>query len=315
MKIKVGSIKNISRFISKNVWGEGVSAVGDISYRAYNILDPELDNMDCYFQFNVLNPYRKNRKDKEDAYQYIKKSNKPFVVWEEGPFRQYSQYKRVGWWHYQNSKANFNNAEGNKSRWNLIMKETGMQIKKIKSNKRNNILLMGQMNLDSALLPLYESGVKSFYEWVMETVSNIRKYSNRNIVIRPHPFDLLWYQENEIYFTSKFQGVTISKNFSQNQSKISSGGKGLMTDLEEAYCVVTFNSNSGVESILNGIPTFALHETSPVFDVSMHDISKIENLVNDVDIETWGSKIALSVWNSEEIKRGETWAHLKPVYF
>jgi hypothetical protein len=89
----------------------------------------------------------------------------------------------------------------------------------------------------------------------------------------------------------------------------------LYADLEKAYCVITFNSNSAVESLCEGIPIFALDAGSAAYDVAHHNLSQIENLNYNIDITNWCNKISYTVWSTEEVARGETWSHLKPVYF
>ena len=52
-----------------------------------------------------------------------------------------------------------------------------------------------------------------------------------------------------------------------------------------------------------------------VWPIAHKDFSQIEALNYNIDLQDWQNKIAYTMWNREEVKGGETWAHLKPVYF
>ena len=89
----------------------------------------------------------------------------------------------------------------------------------------------------------------------------------------------------------------------------------LENDLKRAYCVVTYNSLSAVEAVVRGIPVIATNNMSMVWPIAHKDFSQIEALNYNIDLQDWQNKIAYTMWNREEVKGGETWAHLKPVYF
>lgn len=313
MIVKIASVRGIDKFAKKSQWATGFSVCNDNFTRLKSTNDIT-NEIDCFVQFNIYNPYRQLKQEKIDAYKKIIETKKPFIVWEEGCFRKYTQYKRVGWNHYQNSLAEFNLSNIDDSRWNKFVKNTELVIKDWKS-PGDNILIMGQLEYDSALIPMYDKNIKSFYDWLILTITDIRKFTDRPIVFRPHPFDYDRYIKLETHLKSLFQNVEVSRNFSKSNSTISSGGLGLEKDLSSAYCVVTFNSNSGIESICNGIPTFALDQTSPIYQISQTDLSQINSLNYNIDITRWCNEIAFTLWESEEIKKGETWGHLKPVFF
>ena len=52
-----------------------------------------------------------------------------------------------------------------------------------------------------------------------------------------------------------------------------------------------------------------------VYPLNQGNLSSIENLNYNIPINDWQNKIAYTFWNTEELESGETWAHLKPVYF
>jgi hypothetical protein len=311
MKVRMGSIRPIARLIGKRVWDEGVWALGDDYYRFSNVTESALDDMDCYFQFNMFNPYRENKIERIAAYRYIMASQKPFLVWEEGNFRQYPQYKKIGWWSYQRS-GRFNNGIVDTDRWQRIVSNTSIDIKPWAS-PGDEIVIMGQLNFDSALMSLYDAGYYTFSEWVEHTIAEIRKYTDRRVCIRPHPLDKKSYARSETRLNKQYKNVYVSKNFAGKTAV--SGGAGLAEDLAKSWAVVTYTSNSAVEAVCAGVPVFAQHPDSVVWDIAHHNIADIENLNYNIEVYSWCHQVAYTMWTSEEIRKGETWAHLKPVYF
>jgi len=304
MKVLMGGIPPASR-TDKN-WISGMVHLGDI-YQDFNLEDvTKLKEVDCFFQFNINNPIRDFKPHKRAAYEYILHSKKPFLVLEEGGFRQYCEYKRYGWLSYQNGIGIFNNENVDDSRWKKFLSSTGLKIKDWNS-PGDTIVVMGQVHIDSAVVSLYERGYPHFYAWVEETIGTIRKHTDRNIFIRPHPGDHMfdWLKENVNRLNQQYKNISVS------DSKIRS----IYDDLKNAHCVVTYNSNSSVEALCEGIPIFSLDKGSTTYEISHTDLSQIENLNYNIDISKWCHKVAYTMWTDSEVANGETWAHLKPVYF
>ena len=178
---------------------------------------------------------------------------------------------------------------------------------------------MGQKEGDSSLERIYEEGYISYYDWMLDQIRVIREYSDRDIVIRPHPRNL----ERGLRYTRKAlckmqlegidtSNITVSENLTSGGNQ---GGEGLAADLADAYCVVTYNSLSGIEAVEEGIPVFALDGGSMVHPIAHHDLSEIEDLRYDIDLSEWQNRIAYTMWNKEDVETGKCWAHLKPAYF
>jgi hypothetical protein len=78
--------------------------------------------------------------------------------------------------------------------------------------------------------------------------------------------------------------------------------------LEAAGLVVTFNSNSGVDAVLAGVPTYAEDPGSMVWDVSSRNFSQITP-----DRAIWSQRMSFTQWLPEEIESGDAWEALKTV--
>jgi len=115
--------------------------------------------------------------------------------------------------------------------------------------------------------------------WTKNIIDEIRKYTDRNIVLRQHP-----------RFKFAFGGVAIddSKPFQQ--------------ELLDAYCVINHNSNPGIESIIAGVPAI-VDRSSLAAPVASTDISLIENLPMP-DREQWLNDLCWCEWTEDEMREG-----------
>jgi len=296
----VKAVKHITR---------GIRSHGDDYALADSVDDPVAQEADAFLQTNLLKP-KFATVNRNGPYEYILNSGKPFLVQESPNFRKYAgTYQRLGWYSYKWTDGVFGNQNSPPDRWQKFERTTGLRIKDWRS-PGDKIILMGQKEGDSSIVEIYNQGFKSFTEWMQHTVNEIRKYTDREIIIRPHPRNL----NGGIKGAQGIQGknIRLSDNLTSGGSQ---GGEGLEADLKQAYCVITYNSLSGVESVCNGIPTFALNNGSMVWPVTHHDLSQIEHLKYDIDTTQWKYDIAYTQWTSDEQIRGEAWAHLKPLIF
>jgi capsule polysaccharide modification protein KpsS len=312
MSVRIASIRGCDKLAKKDFWSIGFRSQGDTFTRHLD-LNFDVEEVDCFFQFNILNPYRLEGGFRNPSFEKILSSKKPYMVWEEGSFRQYPMYKKIGWYHYNNTGI-FNNVDVDNSRWEKIKKENNITIKDWKIDGEY-ILIMGQVENDSAIISLYNNGYSSFIAWIDDTITELRKHTDRPIVIRPHPRDLNNYKINCNKIISNSKNVSISENFSSGDDTRVYGGSGLFEDLKNAYAVITYNSNSIVEAICEGIPVFALDQGSVAYNIAHQDLSIIETFDQNIDIQNWCSSVAYTMWKSNETAKGETWAHLKPVFF
>jgi len=280
-------------------------------YIATKYVEDKEYNTNCFVQFNIYNPYLKyNRQEKADAYKHVLNTQLPFLVCEEGAMRQLPNYRRWGWTSYKNGIGEFNNNHVDNSRWLKIKKENNLNFINWNS-PGDNILIMGQLEGDSALIEMYNAGYKSFDNYIIDQIKEIRKYTDRNIVIRPHPLGTTKLYKEEKLINDIYKNVSISKNF--NSTTTLNGGTGLQEDFKNAYCVVTFSSNSCVEAIEKGIPIFTLSSTSSAYDIGHKCLSKIEQLDYNIDISTWCNMISYTIWNNEEVANGDMWQHLRTI--
>lgn len=322
MKLNVVGLKPIIKY-KTDEWRQGIRCSED-SYDIFNLGNREdlFDNADCFLQFNIYNPYRTVKPSQHLAFKKILNTKKPFLVVEEGPFRQLKNYRRAGWYNYKNGLGLFYNNINDLSveRWRNFLKKNNLKIKNWNS-PGDNILIMGQVDYDSALIELYDTGYQSFTQYIEDVVTEIRNYTDRPIVYRPHPktHSIHVYNREVIDSINNLnlihKNVTITNNLSDQGPNAIQGGNSLFEDLKDAYCVVTYNSNSAVEALCEGVPIFTLHPTSCAYEVGHHDLSQIGSIDYYKNIDEWGKKIVYTIWNNTEIEEGIAWNYLKNLVF
>lgn len=74
-------------------------------------------------------------------------------------------------------------------------------------------------------------------------------------------------------------------------------------DLDGARCAVTWNSNSGVVSILMGVPAIAMDAGSMAWDVAGHELKQPPM----PDRTAWAHAMAWKQWSLDEMKSGYCW--------
>lgn len=88
-------------------------------------------------------------------------------------------------------------------------------------------------------------------------------------------------------------------------------GGTLADALSSAALVVTFNSNTGVESVLAGVPTVAMDRGSMAWPVTTHflDAEPVRPARS-----SWLAQLAWMQWTLDEMASGECWAHVGKVH-
>jgi len=177
-------------------------------------------------------------------------------------------------------------------RWQQISRHTGIKLEDYKTVGLN-IILCCQRNGG------WSMGTQSVTDWIVKTVTEIRKYSSRRIIIRPHPGDK---RAREYISNSR---ITTLAN-----CKVSIGTT-LDVDLQKAWAVVNHNSSSIVGPLIQGYYGFV---TDPVNsqckEVAETDFSKIES-PGRFDRQSWLERVSMFHWNFEELSSGKCWQHMR----
>ena len=140
-------------------------------------------------------------------------------------------------------------------------------------------LLLGQVPSDTAC-----RGIK--LEAWLSTVAQRLRLMGRQVLFRPHPKAPI----------VRVNGAAVFP------------GRSLAADLAVAEFAVTFNSNSGVDAVLAGVPTVSHDMGSMAWAVTSHSVE--ERLVMP-DRLAWAHRMAWRQWLPAEIAAGAAWPHVK----
>lgn len=181
------------------------------------------------------------------------------------------------------------------SRWDTMKKDIGYDLKPWRMNGNHVVILMQK---DSG----WTMENRGSIEWCSETIDEIRKHTNRQIVIRTHPSDTK--------IKEKYELLSKSKNVMLSQSS------DIREDLDNAWCAISYNSSPGAVSAMEGIPVFIMdkdYRKSPAFLVGNTDITKIEDPIMP-DRTEWIQRIAMSHFSVDDIKSGLLWKEVSQYF-
>ena len=117
----------------------------------------------------------------------------------------------------------------------------------------------------------------SLADWIAQTVVTIKQHTDREIVIR---------ERNP-----------------NRQARVASDLQSALTDV---HAVVTFNSIAATESVLSGVPAFALAPSNAAIPVANTDLSKINNpwWPHLDQIHDWACHLAYGQFHNFELQNG-----------
>ena len=143
-----------------------------------------------------------------------------------------------------------------------------------KKSKRTDILICPP---SKKVMVFYNQDLDT---WMKQTVAEIKKYTDRNIVMRLKPP----------------RGERVTTNTIQQA-------------FDKAYCVVTFNSIAATEALLYGLPAIALAPNNSARLLCNTSINEIENLNRPTidEITAFAAHLSYCQFTSREMKNGYAW--------
>jgi len=143
------------------------------------------------------------------------------------------------------------------------------------------------------------------FAWTEQSVNQIRQYTDKKIIIRPHPL----YRKSAQHNTLKEKVLAVADVHWQEADITKPNFRPIAEQLKNAWCTVTYSSGTGIDAVINGVPNVACDTGSMAYDVSSKDIAEIENPYRG-DKTEWANKIAHCQWNIDEFESGECWEHV-----
>lgn len=209
-------------------------------------------------------------------YENALKNNKPIIIIEVGNFLRGKTW-RISLNHINNHGIFGNNEDIDTDR----NKKFQINLKSFQENRKSEILIACQHQKS-----LQWQGQPPIDQWVESTIAKIRQFSDRQIVVRPHPRSpFVFYGKNVILEKPKLISNTYD-DFDINYNY---------------HCVINHNSGVPIQSAINGIPTIC-DRSCLAYPVSMEfkDIEKPQL----PDREEWLVKLLHTEWFNDEIKQG-----------
>jgi len=181
-------------------------------------------------------------------------------------------------------------------RWQQISKDLDIKIQPT-ITKGKNILICLQRDGG------WSMGKTPLLVWLHNTIIDIRKYTDRTIIIRTHPGDKK---------AIKNYVPAIEQQYKSDPSiKVSPIGRPLEQDLQKTWAVVNHNSSSIVGPIIMGYPAFITDpDKSQCADVSHIGFSQIES-PKKFDRQRWLERISMFHWKFTELEDGTAWKHMR----
>jgi hypothetical protein len=209
-------------------------------------------------------------------YNQCRAKGKPVMIIEVGNLVRGSTW-RISLDHIHGLGIFGNHENLDKSRPTVL----GLNLKPLNQKRNNKILIACQHERS-----LQWEGQPSMAEWAKRKVAEIRKFTEKDIIIRPHP---------RSPFTLTIPGVQV-----EQPKKILNSYDSFDIDYNY-HCVVNHNSGPAVQAAINGVPVIC-DRSSLAFPVS----DRIENINNPTlpDREEWFLKLCHTEWTVDEISKG-----------
>lgn len=189
-------------------------------------------------------------------------------------------------------RAEYANKNSDDTKWNEISNTLGVQLKPHKLEETGPILICMQRDGGFAMKTLNP------LEWLKNKISEIRRYTQRAIIVRPHPG---LYNMQDFAQFGKMPGVSVIDPLSSR----------LQDNLNTAHSVVLFNSSAAVAAICEGIPVFADDSSCVAWDVANKNIADIE-LPKQFERTQWIYDLAAAHWSDDDGRSGRIFQKFLP---
>jgi hypothetical protein len=185
-------------------------------------------------------------------------------------------------------RAEYANKNSDSSKWREIQQQLGISMKPAKVNNTGYILIGMQRDGGFAMKALHPM------VWLSKKIEEIRRYTKRPIVIRPHP------GQYDMRDFAAYVGKSGAKN---NITVVDPKNSKLVDDLKNAHSAVFFNSSASVAAVLEGVPVFVDDVSAVTWNVAHTDISLIET-PKEFARDQWINDLAAAHWSDADGRAG-----------
>jgi len=269
---------------SKPIFDAFITSLQNAGEQLY--INKSADNADVAVIWSVL--WRGRMEQYKKIWDRYRSQGKPVIVLEVGGLRRNKSFK-IGI-NGINRDADFANQEFDDQRWPLF----GHELRPWNPTGEL-IVICGQHDTSEQW-----KGMPRMSTWIEQQINEIRKYTQRPILVRPHP-------RNQINFDeTKFKNVKIRvpkrdfRTYDDTDFKATLG---------RTWAVVNHSSNPAMEAVIQGIPVF-VSESSLCHEVGNTHLYEI-NKPAMPNRFTWANQLAYTEWFEDEIEQGLPWARIK----
>lgn len=220
----------------------------------------------------------------QSVYEHYRKLNKPVFILEVG------NLVRGTTWRVSVNNVNGSGIFGESvdtTRSNML----GVKLKHC--DTQGNAILIACQRGDS----LQWQGQPNVVSWVTNTIEKIRQYTDRAIVVRPHP---------------RFSIGTIAGATIENPRAVIGSYDGWNLDYQQYHCVINHNSGPSVQAVINDVPVIC--DVSSLAAAMSNAYSEIENLQKR-DRSKWFLNLCQTEYLVEEIATGMPLIKLQKALF
>tara|TARA_B100000575_G_C23114044_1_gene643810 strand:- start:11 stop:883 length:873 start_codon:yes stop_codon:yes gene_type:complete len=213
---------------------------------------------------------------------------KPVIVLEVGGLRRNESFK-IGI-NGINRDADFANQQFDDKRWPLF-KHTLKQW----NPTGDMIVICGQHDASEQW-----KGLPRMEKWIKQQIQEIRKYTTRPILVRPHPRNTIQFKESDFENVKVRMPKRDFRTYDDTDFKVT---------LERTWAVVNHSSNPAMEAVIRGIPVF-VSESSLCHDVGNIKLADINTPAMPSRLN-WANWLSYTEWFKDEIEAGLPWARIK----
>jgi hypothetical protein len=210
-------------------------------------------------------------------------------------FSDHYAYFRVGIDGFLADDGDFANHDSPSDRWNMLSRRLGLKLKPYRQ-AGNHVLLVGQNPGDASLRGL------DMFDWLEQTMLDLRQATNRPIIVRPHPVtDARMMRE----FQRRFGVLPVGCKLDFPPRRP------MATSLRKCWLLVAYSSSSTIDALIHGVPAIALSPANMAWPVTDHSLSALEHPTL-FEREQWLHDLAYAQWSADEMQNGTVWRHLRP---
>jgi hypothetical protein len=274
-----------------SIWPDAVALAGTEVYKKFcdsivtagDTISLYDDDADAAIIWSVL--WNGRMANNQKVYEHYRKQGKPVIILEVGILLR-NQSWRVSVNHIDNTGIFINVMDNHRYRKFPRLSD--------KWHVGEDILICLQ-NSKSLLW----SDMPATTTWLRDTVRKIKKFTDRNIVVRPHPREAVNLSEYEVEQPRYITGDIA--NFAQN--------------LDRYWAVISHSSGPGVEATINGVPCFTSDKSLAYpMSRSLEQLADIENAYTPERFD-WHNRMCHTEWFENEIESGIVWKYLRSNIF